>query len=155
MSNPWLSNQALTEILQCREFVDVIKVLGCHSPFWLLQQKPETGWLIKFCFVLNKIVFLAVLKIKVLADSVSDSEMAPSSCDLTRGRSKGALWGLFLRDTRPTQEALTSWLNHPVVALPPNAFTLGLRFPHMNFKGHRHSELKIGRLSSIIWMCPS
>ena len=52
--------------------MDVIKVLGCHSPFWLLQQTPETGWLIKFCFVLNKIVFLAVLKIKVLADSVSD-----------------------------------------------------------------------------------
>lgn len=75
-----------------------------------------------------------------------------SSCAvLTQGKGRGALWGLFCKDSNPS-EGSTSRPPRLPEAPPPDTITPGVRAPTSESGGPRHSSVSpSAQTSDAVW----
>lgn len=77
-----------------------------------------------------------------LADSGEGCHLVADSCLLVfprGGEEKELLGAFFLRASISLMEAPSSCSEHRPEVLPPNTITLGIKFCHMNLRGHKYS----------------
>lgn len=80
-----------------------------------------------------------------LGRASSGAQMVPPCYVFTRWKNQGALWGLFYKDTNPTDEGFAL-----ITESAPNTIMLEVRISAYEFRG-RHKNPDIGTKNHFLW----